>query len=126
LTLTLSVPSPLILTQPHLLRVFGIFLVAFIGAPTPGAVLAVWFSQKLTFPTLLRNSATAGMLMFAGAYLLALFWSALTSNHNLFFEAFQQSGLALLIGGCSLALLGALRAMLDVWAYQRIVKNKIQ
>jgi protein kinase-like protein len=126
LTLTLSVPSPLILTQPHLLRVFGIFLVAFIGAPTPGAVLAVWVSQKLTFPTLLRNSAAAGMLMFAGAYLLALFWSALTSNHNLFFEAFQQSGLALLIGGCSLALLGALRAMLDVWAYQRLVKNKIQ
>ena len=126
LTLTLSVPSPLILTQPQLLRVFGIFLVAFIGAPTPGAVLAVWFSQKLTFPTLLRNCAIAGMLMFAGAYLLALFWSALTSNHNLFFEAFQQSGLALLIGGCSLALLGALRAMLDVWAYRRIVKNKIQ
>src|SRR5712692_2241944 len=124
LTLTLSVPSPLILTQPHLLRVLGIFLVGFIGAPTPGAVLAVWFSQKMTFPTLLRNSATAGMLMFAGAYLLALFWSALTSNHNLFFEAFQQSGLALLIGGCSLALLGALRAMLDVWAYQRIVKRK--
>ena len=62
--------------------------------------------------------------MFAGAYLLALFWSALTSNHDLFFEAFQQSGLALLIGGCSLALLGALRAMLDVWAYQRIVKRK--
>jgi hypothetical protein len=124
LTLTLSVPSPLILTQPQLLRVFGIFLVAFIGAPTPGAVLAVWFSQKMTFPTLLRNSAVAGMLMFAGAYLLALFWSALTSNHNLFFEAFQQSGLALLIGGCSLALLGALRAMLDVWAYQRIVKRK--
>jgi len=126
LTLTLSVPSPLILTQPQLLRVFGIFLIAFIGAPTPGAVLAVSFSQKLTFPTLLRNCAAAGMLMFAGAYLLALFWSALTSNHNLFFEAFQQSGLALLIGGSSLALLGALRAMLDVWAYQRIVKNKIQ
>jgi Protein kinase domain len=126
LILALSVPSPLILTQPQLLRVFGMFLVALIGAPTPGAVLAVWLSQKMTFPTLLRSSAIAGMLMFASAYLLALFWSALTSNHSLFFEAFKQSGLALLIGGCLLAQLGALRGMLDVWVYQRITKKKNQ
>ncbi|MGH2494064.1 MAG: serine/threonine-protein kinase [Ktedonobacteraceae bacterium] len=126
LILTLSIPSPLILTQPQLLRVFGIFVVALIGAPTPGAVLAIWLSRKMTFPMLLRNSAIAGMLMFAGAYILALFWSALTSNHTLFFEAFKQSGLAFLIGGCALALLGALRGMLDVWAYQRITKKKIQ
>lgn len=124
LILTLSIPAPLVFTQPQLLRMFGIFLVAFIGAPTPGAVLAVRLSQKMTFPMLLRNSAIAGMFMFAGAYLLALFWSALTSNHNLFFEAFKQAGLAFLIGGCALALLGALRGMLDVWAYQRIMKRK--
>ncbi|HKV57999.1 MAG TPA: serine/threonine-protein kinase, partial [Ktedonobacteraceae bacterium] len=126
LILMLSIPSPLILTQPQLLRVFGIFLVALIGAPTPGAVLALWLSRKMTFPMLLRNSAIAGLLMFAGAYILALFWSALTSNHTLFFEAFKQPGLAFLIGGCALALLGALRGMLDVWAYQRITKKKIQ
>lgn len=125
LILTLSIPAPLILSQPQLLRVFGIFIVALIGAPTPGAVLAVWLSQKMKFPMLVRNSAIAGMLMFAGAYILALIWSALTSNHTLFFEAFKQSGLAFLIGGCALALLGALRGMLDVWAYQRITKKKI-
>jgi serine/threonine protein kinase len=124
LTLTLSIPAPLVFTQPQLLRMFGIFLIAFIGAPTPGAVLAVWLSRKMTFPMLLRNSAIAGMFMFAAAYLLALFWSALTSNHTLFFEAFKQAGLAFLIGGCALALLGALRGMLDVWVYQRIMKRK--
>jgi hypothetical protein len=124
LTLTLSIPAPLVLTQPQLLRMFGIFLVALIGAPTPGAILAVWLSQKMSFPMLVRNSAIAGMFMFAAAYLLTLFWAALTSNHTLFFEAFKQSGLAFLIGGCTLALLGALRGMLDVWVYQRIMKRK--
>ena len=88
--------------------------------------LALGFSQKMSFPMLVRNSAIAGMFMFAGAYLLALIWSALTSNHTLFFEAFKQSGLAFLIGGGVLALLGALRGMLDVWAYKRFTKNKIQ
>lgn len=124
LILTLSIPVPLVFTQPQLLRMFGIFLVALIGTPTPGAVLAVWLSQKMSFPMLLRSSAIAGMFMFAAAYLLALFWSALTANHNLFFEAFKQAGLAFLIGGCALALLGALRGMLDVWVYQRIMKRK--
>jgi len=122
--LTLSIPAPLVFTQPQLLRLFGIFLVALIGAPTPGAVLAVWLSQKMTFPMLVRNSAIAGMLMFAGAYLLALIWSALTANHTLFFEAVKQAGLAFIIGGCALALLGALRGMLDAWVYQRILKRK--
>jgi len=124
LILTLSVPAPLVFTQPQLLRVFGIFLVAFIGAPTPGAELAIWLSQKMSFPMLVRNSAIAGMLMFAGAYLLALIWSGLTANHTLIFEAFKQAGLAFLIGGCVLALLGALRGMLDVWAYRRVMKRK--
>lgn len=124
LTLTLSIPVPLVFTQPQLLRMFGIFLVALIGAPTPGAVLAVWLSQKMSFPMLVRNSAIAGVLMFAVAYLLALIWSGLTSNHTLFFEAFKQAGLAFLIGGCSLVLLGALRGMLDAWVYQRIMRRK--
>ena len=124
LILTLSIPAPLVFSQPQLLRMFGIFLVAFIGAPTPGAILAIRLTQKMTFPMLVRNSAIAGMFMFAAAYLLALFWSALTSNHTLFFEAFKQAGLAFLIGGCALAMLGALRGMLDVWAYQRIMKRK--
>lgn len=126
LILTLSIPAPLVFTQPQLLRMFGIFLVAFIGAPTPGAILAVWLSQKMTFPMLLRNSAVAGMLMFAGAYVLGLIWSVLTANHTLYFEAFRQAGLAFLIAGGALAPLGALRGMLDVWVYQRMTKKKIQ
>jgi hypothetical protein len=125
LILTLSVPAPVVLTQPQLLRVFGIFLVAFIGAPTPGAVLAIWLSRKMNFSMLVRNSAIAGMLMFAGAYLLALIWGGLTANHTLIFEAFKQPGVAFLIGGGVLALLGALRGMFDVWAYQRVLKRKI-
>ncbi len=126
LILTLSIPAPLVFTQPQLLRMFGVFLVAFIGAPTPGAILAVWLAQKMSFPMLLRNSAVAGMLMFAGAYALSLIWSVLTANHTLYFEAFRQAGLAFLIAGGALALLGALRGMLDVWAYQRMMKKKIQ
>lgn len=126
LILTLSVPVPVLFTQPQLLRVFGIFLVAFIGAPTPGAALAIWLSQKMGFSMLVRNSAIAGMLMFAGAYLLALIWSGLTANHTLIFEAFKQSGVAFLIGGCVFALLGALRGMFDVWAYQRVLKRKVK
>lgn len=126
LILTLSIPAPLVLTQPQLLRVFGICFIAFIGAPTPGAELAIWLSQKMSFPMLVRNSAIAGMLMFAGAYLLALIWSGLTANHTLIFEAFKQSSLAFLIGGCVFALLGALRGMLDVWAYRRVLKKKVQ
>ena len=126
LILTLSVPAPVVFTQPQLLRVFGIFLVAFIGAPTPGAALAIWMSQKMSFSMFVRNSAIAGMLMFAGAYLLALIWSGLTANHTLIFEAFKQPALAFLVGGCVLALLGALRGMLDVWVYQRILKRKIK
>lgn len=126
LILTLSVPRPLVFTQPQLLRVFGIFLVAFIGAPTPGAALAIWMSQKMSFSMFVRNSAIAGMLMFAGAYLLALIVSGLTANHTLIFEAFKQSGVAFLIGGCVLALLGALRGMFDVWVYQHFLKKKIK
>ena len=126
LILTLSVPAPVVLTQPQLLRMFGIFLVAFIGAPTPGAALAIWLSQKMSFAIFVRNSAIAGMLMFAGAYLLALIWSGLTANHTLIFEAFKLPGIAFLISGCVLALLGALRGMFDVWAYQRFLKKKIK
>ena len=126
LILTLSVPPPVVFTQPQLLRVFGIFLVAFIGAPTPGAELAIWLAQKMSFSMLVRNSAIAGMLMFAGAYLLALIWSGLTANHTLIFESFKQAGLTFLIGGCAFAVLGALRGMFDVWAYQRILKKRIQ
>ena len=33
--------------------------------------MAVWLSEKMTFPVLLRSSAIAGMFMFIGAFLLA-------------------------------------------------------
>lgn len=118
--LILALTMPLATTSPPLLHVFGVLLIALIGAPTPGAVLAVWLSQKMAFPVFLRTSAVAGMLMFVGAFLLAVLWSVLTASHTLFFYQFSQPELALFVGICSLGLIGVLRGMLDAWVYQRI------
>jgi hypothetical protein len=124
LVLTLTMPTTLPRTDPLLLRVFGILFIAALGAPTPGAVLAVWLSHKMTFPTLLRSSAMAGMLMFVGAVVLATLWSGLTASHTLFFDQFSQPGLAFFVGLCALALIGGLRGMLDAWVYQRIMSRR--
>ncbi len=99
-------------------------LIALVGAPTPGTMLAVWLSQKMTFPSLVRSSALAGLLLFVAAFLLVVVWSLLTTNHLLFFDQFKQSGLAFLVGVELLGLLGALRAMLDAWVYRRLLRRR--
>lgn len=126
LILTLTTSSPLPTNNPLLLRILGVLLIALIGAPTPGTMLAVWLSQKMTFPTLVRSSALAGLVLFVAAFLLVVVWSLLTTNHLLFFDQFKQSGLALLVGVELLGLLGALRAMLDAWVYRRLLRRRSQ
>ena len=118
LTLTTSAASPS--GVPPLLHVFGVLLIALIGAPTPGAVLAVWLSQKMSASTFFRSSALAGMLMFAAAFVLSALWSLLTAGHLLFLAQFKLSGLAFLVGLLTLSLIGALRGMLDVHVYWRL------
>ncbi len=124
LILTLTTSSPLPTNNPLLLRILGVLLIALVGAPTPGTMLAVWLSQKMTFPTLVRSSALAGLLLFVVAFLLVVVWSLLTANHLLFFDQFKQSGLAFLVGVELLGLLGALRAMLDAWVYRRLLRRR--
>jgi serine/threonine protein kinase len=115
--LILTLTAPATPTGYLLLRVLAALLVALIGAPTPGAVLAVQLSRTMTFPSFLRSSALAGMLMFAAAFVLVTAWITLTSGHMLLLDQFKLSALAFPIGLCILALLGALRAMLDVRLY---------
>lgn len=124
LVLLLATPSSLPVNNPFLARVFGVLIIALIGAPTPGAVMAIWLSRQMSFPTLFRSSALAGLLMFAAAFVLSTLWTALTSSHMLFFDQFGQPGLALLAGLTSLSLIGGLRGMLDSWAYHRIIRRR--
>src|SRR6266567_1971673 len=103
--------------------VLSSLFVALIGAPTPGAMMAVWLSKKMSFAELSRSSAVAGMLMFFGAFLLIALWSLLTSNNFLFFYKFDQSWIAYLLMAALLGLIGLLRGMLDAWVYQRIMRR---
>jgi serine/threonine protein kinase len=112
-----------LLGKSLLLRLFGVLLVAFIGAPTPGAVLAVWLSEKMTFPVLLRSTAVAGVLMFLGAFLLVVLWDFAFANHKLFFDHFGLPLITLFLEAGILAVIGLLRGMLDVWVYRRIMKR---
>ncbi len=108
-----SVPALLLPGQPPLLDFFWILLVALVGAPTPGAVMAVWLSQKMTFPVLARSSALAGMLMFIAAFLLVALW-------GLLFTRVSQTVVGVILWTSILGLIGALRGMLDTWVYQRL------
>lgn len=117
LILTLTAPALATPTSYLLLRVLFALLVAIIGAPTPGAVLAVRLSRTMSFPSFLRSSALAGMLMFASAFLLATAWIIVTSGHMLLLDQFKLSGLTFLLGLFTLVMVGALRAMLDVRLY---------
>ncbi len=117
---TLLVP---VRNVPPLLNLLGILLIVLIGIPTPGAVMAVWLTRRDTmrFPSLLRSSALAGMLMSAGAFLLvALFGLVFSSHSTTSLSNVRQSWLALLIMMALLGLMGALRGMLDAWIYQKI------
>lgn len=123
LILTLTTSTPIPATGPLLLRIFGALLIALVGAPTPGAMMAVWLSQQMSFATFLRSSALASMLMFVMAFVLCAAWSLLTSGHMLFLAQFRLSGLAFLVGLFALGLLGALRGMLDVHVYWRLTRR---
>ena len=113
-------PNP---TESPLGHLLGVLFIALIGAPTPGAMMAVKLSQKMTFAVFLRTSAIAGMLMFLGAFLLVILWNLLPSSHPLFFHNFALPWLALLLGAALLGLIGILRGMLDAWAYKQITRQ---
>jgi hypothetical protein len=124
LIIVLATP-PLITSATTLLpRVFVVLFIVLIGAPTPGAMMAVWLSEKMTFPVLLRSSAMAGMFMFIGAFLLAALWGLLPSSYTLYYAHFRPPLLAFLVILDLLAVVGLLRGMLDAWVYHRILLNR--
>src|SRR6266496_1390957 len=85
LIIVLATPLSIAFGTSLLLRMFVVLIIVLIGAPTPGAMMAVWLSEKMTFPVLLRSSAMAGMFMFIGAYLLAALWGLLPSSYIPFY-----------------------------------------
>lgn len=101
--------------NPLLLNVAGVLLVIFIGIPTPGAIMSVRLYRNPEFPSLLRSSAMAGILMFVFAFLLLVIWGLIFSPGNL-----NKTWLILLITAGVLCVVGALRGMLDAWIYQKI------
>src|SRR5260370_8903377 len=105
LIIALVTPPSLAPGSSILLRIFVVLFIVLIGAPTPGAMMAVWLSKKMTFPVLLRSSAVAVILMFFGASPLVSLLGLLSSGSTLFYDRFSQPGLAFLI---YLALLGVL------------------
>ncbi|MDQ6643576.1 MAG: serine/threonine protein kinase [Chloroflexota bacterium] len=106
------------------LDILGVLFVIFIAIPTPGAMLAVWLSAKMSFATLARSSAIAGMLMFLGAFLLVVLWHLIFSSHSPIFGHLNQAWVALLIIASVSSLVGALRGMLDAWLCRRFLKKK--
>jgi hypothetical protein len=124
LVILLATPLSIAFGSSLLLRMFVVLLIVFIGAPTPGAMMAVWLSEKMTFPVLLRSSAIAGMFMFVGAYLLVSLWSLLPSSYVPFYAHFRPPLLAFLVTLALLALVGVLRAMLDAYVYHRILLKR--
>ncbi len=117
LIFTLIAPMVLPANTTFLARIFGVLILALIGAPTPGAMMAIWLSQKMAFPTLLRSSAIAGCFMFVGALLLVALWGSAPANHTLLYYHFSQPGLAAIIIAGVLALIGMLRGILDAKVY---------
>ncbi len=80
LILALANPFASTSTVPPLLLLLGVLLVVLLGTPTPGAVMAVWLSRKMSSPSLVRSSAVAGVLMFVGAFILAVLWGVIFSK----------------------------------------------
>ena len=124
LIILLATPLSIAFASSLLLRMFVVLIIVFIGAPTPGAMMAVWLSEKMTFPVLLRSSAIAGMFMFVGAYLLVTLWSLLPSSYVPFYAHFRPPVLAFMVTLALLALVGILRAMLDAYVYHRILLKR--
>jgi hypothetical protein len=102
-------------STPLLFNMLRVLLVVFIGIPTPGAVMSVRLFASTKLPSLLRSSAMAGIVMFAGAFLLVVIWALIFSPGSL-----SKTWLALLIIAGVLCVIGALRGMLDAWIYQQI------
>jgi hypothetical protein len=126
LIILLATPLTIAFGDSLLTRMLVVLVIVLIGAPTPGAMMAVWLSEKMTFPVLLRSSAIAGMFMFVGAYALVALWSFLPSSYVPFYAHFMPPLLAFLITLALLALVGFLRAMLDAYVYHRILlKRKV-
>ncbi len=109
-----------------LLNLLGMLFVVFIGAPTPGAVMAIRLYENMRFPEMVRSSAIAGILVFAGASVLVVIWALLfpTSSHTQLKSGQLTAALLILI--VILAVLGALRGMLDAWIYQRMRGSRKQ
>jgi tRNA A-37 threonylcarbamoyl transferase component Bud32 len=124
LIIVLATPLSMTWDTSLLLRMFVVLVIVLIGAPTPGAMMAVWLSEKMTFPVLLRSSAMAGMFMFIGAFLLAALWGFLPSSYIPFYAHFRPPLLAFLVILGLLAIVGVLRAMLDAWVYHRILLRR--
>jgi hypothetical protein len=124
LIILLATPLSIAFGASLLPRMFVVLVIVLIGAPTPGAMMAVWLSKKMTFPVLLRSSAMAGMFMFVGAYLLATVWGLLLSNYVPFYAHFRPAMLAFLVLLALLAVVGILRAMLDAYVYHRILLKR--
>ena len=80
--------------------------------------MSVRLSENPKFPSLLRSSAMAGILMFVFAFLLLVIWAVIFSLSNL-----SKTWLDLLIIASVLCVIGALRGMLDAWVYQQIRKR---
>ncbi len=123
LIFALTTPVLRLPASTPLLNLFSVLCVALIGAPTPGAMMAVWLSGRMSFPTLVRSSAIAGMLMFCGAFLLVFLWGVLLANHTPYFSHLSQTWIALLVIAGVLGLIGALRGMLDAWVYRRVTRR---
>lgn len=124
LTFALIVPLNWASGDSFFLRLLDILVIGFIGAPTPGAMMAVWLSHKMSFPVLARTSALAGLLMFVAAYVLIIGASWLITGKPLFTDEFGQPSLlpSLILGGL-LSLIGFLRGILDSWVLKLISKN---
>ncbi len=121
---TLVSRAPVPVNGAPMLALLRALFIVFVGIPTPGAVMAVKLSQQMRFATLLRSSAIAGMLMCVGAMLLVVLLGIIfSSNHSQVLEGLRQTWLVLLIMAAILAVLGALRGMLDSWVYQKIRGN---
>jgi serine/threonine protein kinase len=125
LVFSLLVPLPWAYGNSLFLRLLVPLVIAFIGAPTPGAMMAVWLSRKMSFPILMRSSAIAGLLMFLVAYVLVVLCGLLVTG-QLFTTSFSQPMqlIAVLILGGLLGLIGLLRGQLDAWVYHRVMLRR--
>lgn len=105
-------------------RFFSLLIIALIGAPTPGAMMAVWLSKRMSMASLVRSSAIAGLFLFVAAFLLAALLGPIVSGSGLFIFHLGQPLLTILLLALFLGLTGSLRAMLDARVYWNIAGKK--